>query len=348
MKKIYYCALLSLTMISCSNSMVKTLDDIVNQSPIKDPIIAESAINEAMVELTSQDLKKTICTFSNPTCTVDSFELFYYKATKKASGFYDMLIVQRDTTSYPTSEYYYLVFDNKAVLKSKTLIWSITPDSEYGEWLTSLRMLEQNGIELTYTTYDDTNEKGSKNIKTLTINEDGTITTSNGGANTSSTTNKNNFNDLGLISIIGNVIDASKDGATITLTVDMGGARVITVNTANKNVYIDQELLTPEHFTPAQVMGKMVVIRAVEEGENGYEAYSIFEYKENAFESAPIAIALDVYKSLTEMGKIVRRGKKKKWSVYLNIHSTLMLTKLSRLTTNKKHFNNLIEFFHLK
>jgi hypothetical protein len=171
-------------------------------------------------------------------------------------------------------------------------------------------MLEQNGIELTYTTYDDTNEKGSKNIKTLTINEDGTITTSNGGANTSSTTNKNNFNDLGLISIIGNVIDASKDGATITLTVDMGGARVITVNTANKNVYIDQELLTPEHFTPAQVMGKMVVIRAVEEGENGYEAYSIFEYKENAFESAPIAIALDVYKSLTEMGEIVRRGKK--------------------------------------
>ena len=310
MKKIYYCALLSLTMISCSNSMVKTLDDIVNQSPIKDPIIAESAINEAMVELTSQDLKKTICTFSNPTCTVDSFELFYYKATKKASGFYDMLIVQRDTTSYPTSEYYYLVFDNKAVLKSKTLIWSITPDSEYGEWLTSLRMLEQNGIELTYTTYDDTNEKGSKNIKTFTINEDGTITTSNGGANTSSTTNKNNFNDLGLISIIGNVIDASKDGATITLTVDMGGARVITVNTANKNVYIDQELLTPEHFTPAQVMGKMVVIRAVEEGENGYEAYSIFEYKENAFESAPIAIALDVYKSLTEMGEIVRRGKK--------------------------------------
>ena len=115
---------------------MSAFDFISHESYPQDQYIAESAINEAMVELTSQDLKKTICTFSNPTCTVDSFELFYYKATKKASGFYDMLIVQRDTTSYPTSEYYYLVFDNKAVLKSKTLIWSITPDSGGGvNWL---------------------------------------------------------------------------------------------------------------------------------------------------------------------------------------------------------------------
>lgn len=311
MKKIYYGALLSLICASCTNSSVKTLDEIVAQSPIKGEVIEESTIDEAMIKLTDNDLKKTICKFSNSTCTVDSFELFYYKATKKASGFYDMLIVQRDTTAYPTSDYYYLVFDEKAILKSKTHIWSITPDSEYGEWLTSLKMVEQRGVEVSYTIYNDVNEKETISIKTWTINNDGTVTATGGSMVTnSSSSDAKSVKDLGLISIIGDIVDASKDGAIITLTVNMGGERVITVNTADKDVFVDQELLNPEQFTAANIIGKTVVIRAVEEGENSYKAYSAFQYQENAFESAPIAIALDVYKSLTELSEIVRKGDK--------------------------------------
>jgi hypothetical protein len=309
-----------ITVASCSNSTQKLLDEMVANSPVKEDLIQESGIDSIMVKVADKELIKTICTFNNPKCAVDSFNVFYYKATKTKTGFYDLLIVQRDTTSYPTSNYYYLVFDEKGALKSKTFIWSVMPDSEFGTWLVSIKTIAQTGVEITYNEYVDELEENSKEVvKLFSINADGTIKETEKAPTVASKGSSNNqeVKDLGLTSIIGNVTKIEKNGAQIQMTVDMQGDKQVVLNTADKTIFYEKDLIDPDNFDASNAIGKTVVIRAVPQNlqVNGqtvkaFNAYSVFAYKENCFENAAISNAKNVYRNLHEIGEMVRKGDK--------------------------------------